>query len=109
MKSHRGHLRLLRTLVLPLSTPALVTVVIYNALQVWNNFLFPLILTQSSNVSTLPLALQQFQGQFGINVPGLMAGAVAGNRLGAVRDAKGKSVYSVFQVSVDVNLDFSTR
>lgn len=32
------------------------------------------------------------------NVPGLVAGAVAGNRLGAVRDAKGKSVYAVFQV-----------
>lgn len=31
------------------------------------------------------------------NVPGLLAGAVAGNRLGAIRDAKGKSVYSVFQ------------
>jgi curved DNA-binding protein CbpA len=31
------------------------------------------------------------------NVPGLMAGAVAGNRLGAIRDAKGKSVYAVFQ------------
>ncbi|KAI1852243.1 hypothetical protein JX266_002421 [Neoarthrinium moseri] len=31
------------------------------------------------------------------NFPGLMAGAVAGNRLGAVRDAKGKSVYQVFQ------------
>ncbi|KZZ94692.1 Heat shock protein DnaJ [Moelleriella libera RCEF 2490] len=30
------------------------------------------------------------------NVPGLVAGAVAGNRLGAVRDAKGKSVYAVF-------------
>lgn len=33
------------------------------------------------------------------NVPGLLAGAVAGNRLGAIRDAKGKSVYSVFQVT----------
>lgn len=33
------------------------------------------------------------------NVPGLLAGAVAGNRLGAIRDAKGKSVYAVFQVS----------
>ena len=31
------------------------------------------------------------------NFPGAIAGAVAGNRLGAVRDAKGKSVYSVFQ------------
>ena len=33
------------------------------------------------------------------NFPGAVAGAVAGNRLGAVRDAKGKSVYNVFQVS----------
>lgn len=31
------------------------------------------------------------------NFPGMMAGAVAGNRLGAVRDARGKSVYAVFQ------------
>ncbi|KAJ4397067.1 hypothetical protein N0V93_001291 [Gnomoniopsis smithogilvyi] len=31
------------------------------------------------------------------NVPGALAGAVAGNRLGAIRDAKGKSVYAVFQ------------
>lgn len=68
-----GHARLLWSLVLPLSRPALVTVIIYNSLQVWNNFLFPLILTQSSNVRTLPLALQQFQGQYGVNVPGIMA------------------------------------
>ncbi|KAF2710484.1 DnaJ-domain-containing protein [Pleomassaria siparia CBS 279.74] len=30
------------------------------------------------------------------NFPGMVAGAVAGNRLGSVRDTKGKSVYSVF-------------
>ncbi|KAI0348661.1 DnaJ-domain-containing protein [Trametopsis cervina] len=30
------------------------------------------------------------------NVPGLMVGAYAGNRLGAIRDAKGRSVASVF-------------
>ncbi len=30
------------------------------------------------------------------NIPGLMAGAYAGNRLGAIRDAKGKSVAAVF-------------
>ncbi|KAL5596983.1 hypothetical protein BROUX41_006344 [Berkeleyomyces rouxiae] len=31
------------------------------------------------------------------NVPGMVMGAAAGNRLGAVRDEKGKSVYEVFQ------------
>jgi hypothetical protein len=30
------------------------------------------------------------------NVPGLVVGACAGNRLGAIRDAKGKSVAAVF-------------
>ena len=30
------------------------------------------------------------------NVPGTLVGAYAGNRLGAVRDAKGKSVAAVF-------------
>ncbi len=34
-------------LAFPLTRPALVTVTIYNALGVWNNFLLPLILTQS--------------------------------------------------------------
>ncbi|KAJ8605004.1 hypothetical protein MRB53_041601 [Persea americana] len=31
------------------------------------------------------------------NFPGAVAGAVAGNRLGAIRDKKGKSVYAVYQ------------
>jgi hypothetical protein len=35
------------------------------------------------------------------NFPGMLAGAVAGNRLGAIRDAKGKSVFAVFQVGFD--------
>lgn len=30
------------------------------------------------------------------NVPGFVFGAVAGNRIGAIRDAKGKSVAAVF-------------
>lgn len=33
------------------------------------------------------------------NFPGAVAGMLAGNRLGAVRDARGKSVYAVFQVN----------
>ncbi|KAH9844452.1 putative J domain-containing protein [Teratosphaeria destructans] len=31
------------------------------------------------------------------NMPGALAGAVGGNRLGAIRDKRGKSVYSVYQ------------
>jgi xylobiose transport system permease protein len=68
-----GAFRLLWSLALPLSKAGITTVVIYTALQAWNGFLFPLILTQSPSVRVLTLGLYQYQSQFGINVPGLMA------------------------------------
>ncbi len=68
-----GHFRIIRSLVLPLSRPALITVTIYETIQVWNGFLFPLVLTQSPNVRVLPLALWNFQGQFTVNVPAILA------------------------------------
>jgi len=60
-------------LVFPLTRPALVTVTIYNGLGIWNGFLLPLILTQSPGQRTLPLALWTFQGQYGVNVPAVLA------------------------------------
>jgi raffinose/stachyose/melibiose transport system permease protein len=60
-------------LAFPLTRPALVTVTIYNALGIWNGFILPLILTQSPDQRTMPLALWTFQGQFGVNVPAIAA------------------------------------
>jgi raffinose/stachyose/melibiose transport system permease protein len=60
-------------LAFPLTRPALVTVTIYNALGIWNGFLLPLILTQSPDNRTMPLALWTFQTQFGVNVPAVAA------------------------------------
>jgi raffinose/stachyose/melibiose transport system permease protein len=63
-------------LAFPLTRPALVTVTIYNGVLVWNNFLLPLILTQSPEKRTIPLALWTFQGQFSVNVPAVLASVV---------------------------------
>jgi raffinose/stachyose/melibiose transport system permease protein len=71
-----GDWRLLWSLALPLARPALVTVAVYDGLQVWNGFLFPLILTQSNDRAVLPLALTLYRGQFGIDVPATMAAVV---------------------------------
>jgi raffinose/stachyose/melibiose transport system permease protein len=60
-------------LAFPLTRPALVTVTIYNALGIWNGFILPLILTQSPDQRTMPLALWTFQGIFGVNVPAIAA------------------------------------
>ncbi|MBQ1093344.1 carbohydrate ABC transporter permease [Streptomyces sp. B93] len=63
-------------LAAPLTRPALLTVIIFNALTIWNGFLLPLVLTQSPERRTLPLALWSFQGQYGVNVPAVLAAVV---------------------------------
>jgi raffinose/stachyose/melibiose transport system permease protein len=63
-------------LAFPLTQPALITVAIYQGLQVWNAFLLPLVLTQSQEMRVLPLALWAFQGEYGINVPAVLASVV---------------------------------
>jgi raffinose/stachyose/melibiose transport system permease protein len=63
-------------LALPMTKPAVITVGIYNALHVWNGFLFPLILTQSPATRVLPLSLWTFQGEFSVNIPAILASVV---------------------------------
>jgi raffinose/stachyose/melibiose transport system permease protein len=68
--------QMLWRLAFPLTRPALITVTIYNGLTIWNGYLLPLVLTQSPDKKTLPLALSAFQGQFGIDVPATLAAVV---------------------------------
>lgn len=63
-------------LAIPMVKPAIITVAIYDALNVWNGFLFPLILTQSASNRVIPLSLWLFQGQFTVDVPGILAAVV---------------------------------
>lgn len=69
-----GSWRIFFTLVIPLSTPALVTVFILDAVSTWNEFLFALILLSSDANKTIPVGLLNFQGQFSSNNTGLAAG-----------------------------------
>jgi ABC-type glycerol-3-phosphate transport system permease component len=65
-----------RQLIWPLSRPVMATLAIYNGLNVWNNFLLPLILTTSNSNYVLPLGLQKLQGEFSFDVPAMMAGVL---------------------------------
>ncbi|SCK06408.1 carbohydrate ABC transporter permease [Streptomyces sp. WMMB 322] len=67
-----GPMRTLWSLVIPMSRGSIVAVGIYAALQAWNGFLFPLILTQSEEQQILTLNLWNFQTEYGVNIPGLM-------------------------------------
>ncbi len=59
---------------LPLAKPVLAVVVIFNALNVWNEYILALIIFDSRKFMPLPVALQVFQGEFVTNYPLLMAG-----------------------------------
>jgi len=69
-----GAWRIFLAVVLPLSAPALVTVLILDAVATWNEFLFALILLSSDANKTIPVGLLNFQGQFSNNSTGLAAG-----------------------------------
>lgn len=68
-----GSVRLMWSLALPLSRASLATITIYSALNAWNGFLYPLILTQSVELRVQTLGLWNFQNEFASNVPQLMA------------------------------------
>ena len=65
--------RVFRQLVLPLSKGGLSTIVVFSALQAWNGFLFPLVLTQSDSTRVITLGLFNFQTEHGVDVPALLS------------------------------------
>lgn len=60
-------------IILPLAKPGLATLAIYNGVNMWNEFSFAYTLTQSTANRTLPLAVWEFQGQYSMNTPMIMA------------------------------------
>ena len=60
-----GHLRFLRSIVLPLSVPVLVTVALIQGIGVWDSFLWPLLVTSSDSVRPIQVGMSQFRTEFG--------------------------------------------
>lgn len=69
-----GHFRTFRSIVLPLSRPALGTLATLNFLWLFNEFLFALIILQDDEKRTLPVGLATLQGQHTTPVPLLASG-----------------------------------
>ena len=59
--------KVMTAIMLPLARPALVIVAIQNAVPIWNDFFFPLILINSDDHKTLPQGLTVFMGEFTTN------------------------------------------
>jgi raffinose/stachyose/melibiose transport system permease protein len=61
-----GAFRIYWSIDLPLLKPALATVTIFNFIDVWNDFFFPLILINKKELRTIPLGIQIFYGEYNI-------------------------------------------
>ncbi|WP_031342015.1 carbohydrate ABC transporter permease [Ruminiclostridium papyrosolvens] len=68
-----GKYRTFFNIIAPLSKPGLATLAIYNSVNMWNEFSFALVLTQSQKSRTLPLSIWEYQGQYNANIPMIMA------------------------------------
>ncbi|MFC4598912.1 carbohydrate ABC transporter permease [Cohnella hongkongensis] len=68
-----GHWKYLWRIMVPIARPALVTIVLLNAISSWNSFLWPLLVTNSTQNRTLPFGLYAFISESGIRYELLMA------------------------------------
>jgi ABC-type glycerol-3-phosphate transport system permease component len=71
-----GPFTVLRRVVMPLSGAACFTLVIVQAIWVWNELLIALVFLQTDNSRTLNAGLAQFQGRYSTNQPLVLAGAL---------------------------------
>ncbi len=62
--------------ILPLARPALVSLAVFYFMNNWNDFLWPLVITSSTDMRNLPAGLTLFAGQYVVEHGVLMAGAV---------------------------------
>jgi ABC-type glycerol-3-phosphate transport system permease component len=58
-----SHLRIFRQVMLPLARSPLLTVVIFSAIWVWNDFVYPLVYIQSESRYTIPVGIFEFTGR----------------------------------------------
>jgi multiple sugar transport system permease protein len=70
-----SRLRILVSIIIPLSLPAIGLLALFTFIGQWNNFLWPLIVVNGMENATLPLGLAMFQTEQGTSWNYIMAGA----------------------------------
>jgi multiple sugar transport system permease protein len=70
-----GHVRILRSIIIPIAAPAIAVLAVFTFISYWNSFLWPLIIVNDTSKMTVPLGLELFLGQQGQRWELLMAAA----------------------------------
>jgi multiple sugar transport system permease protein len=68
--------RIYWSIVVPLAKPVLVTLALFTFMNMWNDFMWPLIVLTDSDKYTLPVAIANLSGEHVMDVELMMAGSV---------------------------------
>jgi len=71
-----GYVGIWARVILPLSKPALATLTTFTFMGFWGSYMWPLVVTITEEMRTLPIGLSYFVGQRATNYTQLMAGSV---------------------------------
>ena len=71
--------RALWTILVPISIPSMVSVGMYTFMQAWNEYLFALALTQTTEMRTVPIGINLLMGQHAYDWSQMMAMSVLGS------------------------------
>jgi sn-glycerol 3-phosphate transport system permease protein len=72
-----GHLRRLLNFVVPMSRPAVITVALIAVIDEWNDFIWPMLITNTLDMRTMPIGLMYLKQAEGLDDWGvIMAGTV---------------------------------
>jgi multiple sugar transport system permease protein len=71
-----SRLKILFQIILPISTPGLVSTAIFVFMTAWDEFFFALIFTSTEAAKTVPVAIAEFTGRYVVDVTAMMTGGV---------------------------------
>ena len=69
-----SHLGVFHRIMIPLAAPAVITLVVVNALWVWNELLIALVFMQKDELKTLMVGISSLQSRNYVDIPATMAG-----------------------------------
>ncbi|MEH1013169.1 carbohydrate ABC transporter permease [Micromonospora sp. CPCC 206060] len=71
-----GHFTILFRLLVPIASPALAALAIFNFVWMWNDLLLPLVIMGGSDSKTLMVGVSLLSGQYDVSVPLVSAGLI---------------------------------
>lgn len=71
-----NRLQILYKIILPISSPGLISTGLFVFLSAWDEFFYALLFTSTVQAKTVPVAIAEFTGRYAVDITAMMAGGV---------------------------------